>query len=164
MTQTILLTGAAGNLGNQLRTYLCAHYEKVILSDCVEITSLAENEQFCGGFLDNAVAMKEACTGVDAIVHMGGKRNEGRWNAINTSKIQEFITLMEAAHSAGVKRMVFASSNHSIGMYGRRRRISTGDKVRPDIRYGLSKAFGEALARSMQRSMECAACRSESVM
>ena len=50
MTQTILLTGAAGNLGNQLRPYLCADYEKVILSDCVEITSLAENEQFATVF------------------------------------------------------------------------------------------------------------------
>ena len=103
MTQTILLIGAAGNLGNQLWPYLCAHYEKVILSDCVEITSLAENKQFCGGFLDNAAVMKEACTGVDAIVHMGGKRDEGQWDAINTSNIQGFITLMEAAHSAGVK-------------------------------------------------------------
>ena len=50
MTQTILLTGAAGNLGNQLRPYLCEHYEKVISSDCVEITSLAENEQFATVF------------------------------------------------------------------------------------------------------------------
>ena len=161
MTQTILLTGAAGNLGNQLRPYLCARYEKVILSDCLEITVLAENEQFRGGFLDNAVAMKAACTGVDAIVHMGGKRDEGQWDTVNTSNIQGFITLMEAAHSAGVKRMVFASSNHSIGMYGRQHRIGTGDKVRPDSRYGLSKAFGEALCAlyADKHGMRCLSIR-----
>jgi uronate dehydrogenase len=41
---------------------------------------------------------------------------------------------------------VFASSNHVVGFYPRQRRIGVNDPVRPDSRYGASKAFGEALA------------------
>src|SRR5262249_48801686 len=51
----------------------------------------------------------------------------------------------EAARRAGVKRVVFASSNHAIGFYPRSQRIGVDVRVRPDSRYGVSKAFGEAL-------------------
>ena len=40
---------------------------------------------------------------------------------------------------------MFASSNHAVGFYPRQRRIGTDEPVRPDSRYGASKAFGEAL-------------------
>ena len=53
--------------------------------------------------------------------------------------------LFEAARQAGVKRVVFASSNHAVGFYPRKRKIGTDVTVRPDSRYGVSKAFGEAL-------------------
>jgi len=41
--------------------------------------------------------------------------------------------------------VVFASSNHAIGFYPRSQRIGVDVRVRPDSRYGVSKAFGEAL-------------------
>jgi uronate dehydrogenase len=41
--------------------------------------------------------------------------------------------------------VVFASSNHAVGFYPRSQRIGVGVTVRPDSRYGVSKAFGEAL-------------------
>ena len=41
--------------------------------------------------------------------------------------------------------MVFASSNHAVGFYPRKKKIGTDVTVRPDSRYGVSKAFGEAL-------------------
>ncbi len=53
---------------------------------------------------------------------------------------------------AGVKRVIFASSNHAIGFYPRTQRIGTDVTVRPDSRYGVSKVFGEALARSIPTS------------
>ena len=54
--------------------------------------------------------------------------------------------LFEAARRRGVERIVFASSNHAVGFYPRQRRIGIEAPVRPDSRYGVSKAFGEALA------------------
>jgi uronate dehydrogenase len=48
--------------------------------------------------------------------------------------------------SRGRQQIVFASSNHAVGFYGRNDLISADVIVRPDSRYGVSKVFGEALA------------------
>jgi uronate dehydrogenase len=62
------------------------------------------------------------------------------------SNIIGTYNLFEAARRHGVERVVFASSNHAVGFYPRSRRIGVNDPVRPDSRYGMSKAFGEAVA------------------
>jgi uronate dehydrogenase len=53
--------------------------------------------------------------------------------------------LFEAARRKGVKRVVFASSNHVVGFYPRDQRIGVEVTALPDTRYGVSKAFGESL-------------------
>jgi uronate dehydrogenase len=46
-----------------------------------------------------------------------------------------------------VRRVVFASSNHAIGMYPVTEQLGLDCALRPDGFYGLSKVWGEALAR-----------------
>ena len=58
-----------------------------------------------------------------------------------------WYNLYEAARKHGVKRIVFASSNHVTGFYRQDEVISPHDPMRPDGFYGLSKAFGENLAQ-----------------
>jgi uronate dehydrogenase len=70
---------------------------------------------------------------------------EGPWETILQSNIIGCRNQFEAARRKGVKRVVFASSNHAIGFYPRYHRIGVDVTVRPDSRYGVSKAFGEAL-------------------
>ena len=70
---------------------------------------------------------------------------EGPWETILQSNIIGCYNLFEAARRKGVKRVVFASSNHAVGFYPRYHRIGIDVTVRPDSRYGVSKAFGEAL-------------------
>lgn len=161
MTKTVLLTGAAGDVGSRLRPMLRERYDRVILSDRAQITDLADNEEFRGATLDDAAAVAEIVSGVDGIVALGGQPTEAPWEIVNASNIQGMMVLMEAARQAGVKRVVFASSNHAIGMYSRDRRIGVNDKVRPDSRYGLSKAFGEALCAlyADKHGMRCLSVR-----
>jgi uronate dehydrogenase len=78
-------------------------------------------------------------------VHLGGFSVEGPWETILSANIIGCYHLFEAARRHGVKRIVFASSNHAVGFYPRNRRIGVDASVRPDSRYGVSKAFGEAL-------------------
>lgn len=146
MTQTILMTGANGGVARFLRPMLLARYGNVLLSDRDDMTDLGEGERFLKAELSDAAAVDALCDGVDAIIHLGGRPNEGDWDAINTSNIQGCYNLFEAARKAGVKRVIFASSNHAIGMYPRTRLINEHQRVRPDSRYGLSKVFGEGLA------------------
>ena len=83
--------------------------------------------------------------GVDAIVHLGGFSVEGPWETILTANIIGCYNLFEAAHRHKVERIVFASSNHAVGFYPRGHRIRSDVTLRPDTRYGVSKAFGEAV-------------------
>jgi uronate dehydrogenase len=83
--------------------------------------------------------------GVDAIVHLGGYSVEGPWEGILSANIIGCYNVFEAARRNGVKRMLFATSNHAVGFYRRDRTIDHTVYIKPDGRYGVSKVFGEAL-------------------
>jgi uronate dehydrogenase len=90
-------------------------------------------------------AVEKIVAGIDGIAHFGGYSIEGDWPTILSANIVGCRNLFEAAYRAGVKRVVFASSNHAVGFYPREKKIGVDVTVRPDSRYGVSKAFGEAL-------------------
>lgn len=118
----------------------------LVLSDRSEITDLAPGESFRQAHLHDADAVAAMLVGVEKVVHLGGQPQEADWDVILESNIVGLHTFYEACRGAGVKRVIFASSNHAIGFYSRDRRIGSDHRVRPDTRYGLSKAFGEALS------------------
>lgn len=141
----ILLTGAAGGVGTGLRKLLPAVYPDLVLSDIKTPADLAPSETFIPADLSDLSQMKNIVAGVDGIIHLGGFSVEGPWETILSANIIGTYNLFEAARLAGVKRVVFASSNHAVGFYPRSTTIDTHAVVRPDTRYGVSKAFGEAL-------------------
>lgn len=143
--ERVLLTGAAGGIGTSLRTLLKGVYRELRLSDIVEPRGLGKDENFVAADLADMAAVEKVVKGVEGIIHLGGVSIEKPWDMIHRANIVGCYNLFEAARKHGVKRVVFASSNHAIGFYRRRRRIGTEAPVRPDSRYGVSKVFGEAL-------------------
>src|SRR5262245_48661229 len=144
--QTILITGAAGGIGTRLRQLLKGIYPNIRLSDVRRPADSTSDETFVEADLANMAQVATAVAGVQAIVHLGGFSVEGSWDTILQSNIIGCYHLFEAARRHRVERVVFASSNHAVGFYPRQRRIGIDAPVRPDSRYGVSKAFGEALA------------------
>ncbi len=143
--ERVLITGAAGGIGRRLRRLLRGVYPALRLSDKVRPDDLAADEDFVAADLGDLAAVEAALAGVDGIVHLGGMSVENDWETILQANIIGTRNLFEAARRQGVARVVFASSNHAMGFYPRRRRVGTAALVRPDSRYGVSKAFGEAL-------------------
>jgi uronate dehydrogenase len=143
--QKILVTGAAGGIGTRLRKLMKGLYPSIRWSDIRKPDDLAADEDFVVADLTDLAAVKDIVAGVDGIVHLGGYSIEGPWETILNSNIIGCYNLFEAAYRTGVKRVVFASSNHAMGFYPRTQRIGVGVTVRPDSRYGISKAFGEAV-------------------
>ena len=143
----ILITGAAGNLGRVLRQKLNGWADIIRLSDIADLGDAGPGEeiQCCDlGDFDSVMALVEGC---DGIIHLGGVSTENTFENILNANIHGTYNLYEAARQQNVPRILFASSNHTIGFHERETRLDANSPMRPDSLYGVSKGFGELLAR-----------------
>jgi uronate dehydrogenase len=144
----ILLTGAAGGLGRALRRRLASNCAVLRLSDIAPPPAdLAPHEEWHTVDLADRAAVLHMAADVGAIVHMGGVSVERPFDEILPANIVGVYNLYEAARKQGVKRVLFASSNHVTGFYKQSETIDAAAPPRPDGMYGISKAFGEDLSR-----------------
>lgn len=143
----LLLTGAAGGLGRVLRPRLQACCDTLRVSDIADLGEAVVGEELRPAQLQDKAAVLALLDGVDAVVHLGGISVEGPFEPILEANIVGVFHLYEAARIQGVKRIVFASSNHVTGFYKQSQTIDATMPVRPDGYYGLSKAFGENVAQ-----------------
>jgi nucleoside-diphosphate-sugar epimerase len=122
-----------------------------------------------------------AFKGIDAVVHLAANAPVSTpWPDVLKNNIATTHNVYEAARQNGVKRIVFASSNHAVGLFendepyrsivagkydglkpGGFKRVDHTVPVRPDSDYGISKVFGEATGRyySEQFGLEVACLR-----
>ena len=149
----VLVTGAEGTIGGILRRALADRYELRHLT--------RQRADFPSHVADIADldAILPAFEGIDAVVHLAASAAvESPWEAVLHDNVIGTYNVFEAARRASVRRVVFASSNHAIGMYeveGAPELYDIGDErvyddtvpVRPDSLYGVSKVFGEVLGR-----------------
>jgi uronate dehydrogenase len=145
--QRLLLTGAAGGLGRVLRPRLKRYCESLRLTDIAPLDAAQAGEECVQMDLADAAAAQKLLHGVDAVVHLGGVSTEQAWEPILAGNIVGLYNLYEAARKNGVKRVIFASSNHVMGFWRQDQVVDADSAPRPDGLYGLSKAFGEDVAR-----------------
>jgi len=143
----VMITGAAGKIGSVLRNALRGSYPLVRLLDIAPLGVAEKGEEVCAVNIRDAAALEQAMAGIDCVVHLAGMSVEAPWEQVLPLNIEGCYNVFEAARRSGVKRIVFASSNHAIGFHRRERFIDTNVVPRPDTRYGVSKVFGEALGR-----------------
>lgn len=143
----LLLTGAAGNLGREMRPRLRAYCDVLRVSHRSEFGAAEAGEEVMIASLEDKDAMHALLEGVDAVIHLGGVSVEQPFEPILAGNIVGVYNLYEAARKHGVKRVLFASSNHVTGFYRQDEVVDTRMPVRPDGFYGLSKAFGENMAQ-----------------
>ena len=141
--KTILITGAAGDVGTHLRRELAGMY-RIRASDLRPIKKVAQETTLRADISKLADALR-ITKGVDAVVHLAGYSVEGPWEGILSANIVGCYNVFEAARRNGVKRILFPTSNHATGFYRRDQTIDHRVYPRPDSRYGVSKVFGEAL-------------------
>ncbi|MCO8169008.1 NAD(P)-dependent oxidoreductase [Pseudomonas sp. 21LCFQ02] len=143
----LLLTGAAGGLGKILRESLRPYARVLRLSDIAPMAPATdESEEIWPCDLADKNAVHELVAGVDAILHFGGVSVERPFEEVLGPNICGVFHIYEAARRHGVKRVVFASSNHVIGFHGQDQVIDANAPRRPDSYYGLSKSYGEDMA------------------
>ncbi|WCB95323.1 Uronate dehydrogenase [Baekduia alba] len=145
---TVVLTGAAGDVGTVLRAGLSARGTALRSSDVRPIASaaLAAGEEFKVVDLTDAVAVIALMEGAEAVIHLGGVADEAAFDVLAGPNLHGAFHVFEAARRAGVGRVVYASSNRITGLRGTSEPLTGAEPVAPDGLYGATKAFGEALA------------------
>jgi uronate dehydrogenase len=143
----ILITGAAGKIGNALRQGLRGSYSLIRLADITSLGSTAAGEELATTDIRDMATLEKVMAGIDCVVHLAGVPEEAAWDQVLPLNIEGCYNVFEAARRCGVKRVIFASSNHAVGFHRRERFIDNTVDPRPDSRYGVSKVFGEALGR-----------------
>ena len=143
----LLLTGAAGGLGRVLRQRLKPFTRVLRVSDRADLGPAAAGEESISCDLADRQGVHRMVEGVDGVVHFGGVSVETHFEPILQANIVGVHNLYEAVRKHGVKRVVFASSNHVTGFYRQTETIGVEAPMRPDGLYGVSKCFGENLSR-----------------
>jgi uronate dehydrogenase len=143
----ILLTGASGALGRVLTRALAAEGFTLKLTDIAPFPDpLPAGASFTRVDLNDGVALLRLAEGCGTILHFGGVSVERPFEEVIGPNIRGLYHVYEAARREGA-RVVFASSNHSIGFHERSETIDADCDFLPDGYYGLSKAYGELMGR-----------------
>lgn len=143
----LLITGAGGGMGRVMRERLATLAETLRLSDVAPMETAGPHEEIVYCDLADRDGMMRLVEGCDGIVHLGGIAREDNFSRIMQANILGLYNLYEAARAHGMPRIIFASSNHVVGFYRQDQFIDTRAPALPDTLYGVSKCYGEALAK-----------------
>lgn len=143
----VLLTGASGGLGRVLARNLSALGWRLVLTDLVPFPDpVPEGCSFTRADLNDGLAILKVAEGCGMILHFGGIANEQAFELILGANLRGLYHIYEAARREKA-RVLFASSNHSIGFHERDETLDADCQFLPDSYYGLSKAYGELMGR-----------------
>ncbi len=150
-TKSVLITGASGNLGRMLARELTKGGWTLRLTDIAPFPdAMPERATFTQADLSDGPAILRLAEGCQAILHYGGIATEKAWEVVMGPNLRGLYHVYEAARREGA-RIMFASSNHSIGFHerpsGNGELLDFDAAFRPDGYYGLSKAYGELMGR-----------------
>lgn len=143
MKRKLLITGAGGRIGSTLYQGLKEEYDIVA-------TDVEANEAEGIRELDitDPKRIEEMMQGVDTILHIGWQKDNDDFLGVALPvNVAGAYHLYEAARTSGVRRLIFASSNHATGFYKVGEEVDVNDPYRPDSIYGLSKCYIELLGR-----------------
>ncbi len=143
----VLLTGASGALGRILVRSLGALGWRLVLTDIMPFPdALPAGAAFTRADLSDGVTILRLAEGCGAIIHLGGVSVERPFEEVIGPNIRGLYHVYEAARREKA-RVIFASSNHSVGFHERMESLGTDTQFLPDGYYGLSKAYGELMGR-----------------
>jgi NAD+ dependent glucose-6-phosphate dehydrogenase len=146
----VVITGGAGRIGTALRPLLGSTYRLRLVDVQPSPKAPGDGEELVQADLTDLGAAERVMDGASAVVHLAANASTaGRWDDVRCTNIEATYNVFEAARRQGAQKVVFATTNHVMGFYNLEGSwpIPTDAAIRPDSLYGVSKAFGEALAR-----------------
>jgi dTDP-4-dehydrorhamnose reductase len=150
----VLVTGAAGNIGSYFAEHTHRKHDLRLMVRGDEKPEKIERVRGFGelveGDITNLDDMKRVCAGVDTVLHLAANPSAyATWDELLPANIVGTYNTFVAAKSAGCRRVIYASSIHAVSGYAPDVQVKTIEPVNPGDLYGVTKCFGEALARYM---------------
>lgn len=158
-SKTVLITGASGNLGSKLRRHLEGRYPLRL----VDINAKGDNDIIQADLSKWDETWVNLFQDVDTVVHLAADPTANQtWEKVIGPNIDAVVNVFAASAQAGVRRVVYASSNHAMGGY---KDITEPDKLTTDIpplpgthyvvnaqqrnsiAYGSAKLMGERMGK-----------------
>jgi len=143
----VFLTGGSGRVGTCLRQRLRPAGYDIRFTDIVEPTD-GDTQGFVKTDLGDQDSMAAAMQGCRALVHLGGHPRDIDWPIIQERNYTGTYNAFTAARRAGVKTIIYASSNQACGLNPADSQLSPTLPINPVGLYGVSKVFGEAMLRA----------------
>ena len=144
----LVLTGACGNLGKVLREPLSKMADELVSTDIAEAPdTLLPNESYHRADVAEMDQIAPLLEGADMVVHFGAYVDEGPFEKLLGPNYVGAYNIWEAAHRHGLRRVIYASSIHAVGLEATNAGVDTDTPHRPDTFYGLAKCFAEDLGR-----------------
>jgi len=150
LKQKLLITGGCGKIGATFARFAQQRYDLRLVDrrpwDADRMGPLRGESLVLD--LREQAACREACQGMDVVLHLAADADpEADFvTSLLPNNIMATHFLFEAAHEAGCKRFIYASSAHVVSGYPADVQVRVEMPVRPGNLYGVSKCFGEALA------------------
>lgn len=163
-SRRILITGAAGRIGRVIIPQLIKHFwikavDKVVYKE----KDINTRGEWIKADLCNFSKFLSACKGVDTIIHLAHEILASDDDYMHREDPNFIMTenLFAAARDSGCRRVIYASSIHAVDGYPKNTVVTEEMAPRPRNRYGVNKAFGEALAayESSRKYMSCLVIR-----
>src|SRR3954454_6014170 len=148
----VLVTGAAGNIGSYFAEHSHKRYDlRLLVRDSdKDVDAIRGFGEIIVGDITNLERMKEVCRGIDTVVHLAGDPSpNATWGSVLDVNIAGTYHTFVAAKACECRRVIYASSIHAVSGYPPDVQVKTSEPVNPGDLYGVSKCFGEALARYM---------------
>jgi nucleoside-diphosphate-sugar epimerase len=144
--ERILITGPGGRVGPHICPLLRKKYALRLL-DTKEFP-LAGDDEFVQADIRDTEAVRAACSGIKAVIHMAAISDEDDFRSkLLPVNIDGVYSVFEAARQAAVSRVIFISTGQTVLHYGKGTWVTPEMPVRPWTIYACTKIFGEALAR-----------------
>ena len=146
----VLLTGAAGRIGTAFRREAGDRYALRLVDRSVDGLDGSGEHDVMAADLADLDAGRRACAGIDTVVHLAADASASAdfYGSLLDNNVKATYNVFQAASEAGCRRVVFASSVHAVWGYPDEVQVHADMPVRPATMYGVTKCFGEAVARA----------------
>jgi len=144
-----LITGPGGRVGQQIVPLLRPHFALRLLDAAPLLRfPLSGDDEFVQADIRDLSAVEQACDGVFALIHLAAIPEEADFHSqLLPVNLEGAYNAFEAAHRAGVKKMIFISTGQTVLFYPSGEWVTPEMPPRPSSVYACTKLFGEALAR-----------------